>query len=250
MKKVLILLATIVLFIPFLTSCRSDVGSTADQKLVMATSADFPPFQYKVDGEIVGLDVEIGRAIADRLGYELVVVDKAFDSLIPALQRGEADFVMAAMSVTESRAALVDFSISYYTGRQVIIVGADEADIMTPEDLEGQFIGVQIGTTGDDLATAAFGDDLVYRFSQGQEALDALVAGRVSAVIIDDYPAAEFVEQVEGLRVLDTEFIEEDYAIAFPLDSPYVERFNQVIEELKANGSLQEIVDRFVNTGN
>jgi len=248
MKKKLLAVLAVALSATFvLAACGSDgppVRNPGDT-LVMATSADFPPFQYYEGDQIVGLDVDIAKAIVERLGFELKIEDMNFNSIIPALQAHRADFAMSAMTKTEERAQMIDFSVSYYTGRQVIIVRED-SDIQTPEDLEGLNVGVQIGTTGDITASSDLGDDNVQRFTSGLDAVQALAQGSVDAVIIDERPAGEFVNSIGGLRILDTEFLDENYAIAFPKGSNLVEQFNQAIEELKADGTFQSIVDQYV----
>ncbi|MCL2865182.1 MAG: basic amino acid ABC transporter substrate-binding protein [Lachnospiraceae bacterium] len=246
MKKKIACILVAIMALASLVACG---GSASGETLVMATSADFPPFQYYEGDQIVGLDVDIAKAIVDKLGMELEIEDMSFDAIIPAIQAGRADFAMAAMTVTEERMTQVDFSVSYYTGRQVVIVSEDNSDINTPDDLEGMSIGVQIGTTGDILSSWEFGDENIQRFTRGMEAVQALAQGSVDAVIIDDYPAHEFVNAVSGLRILPAEWLEEDYAIAFPQGSELVDKFNAAIEELKANGTFQEIVDRHIGTG-
>ena len=227
----------------------SDSDSDKGQdKLVMATNAEFPPYEYYDGDDIVGIDAEFAAAIADKLGMELSIEDMAFDSIIPAVQSGKADFGAAGMTVTEERESQVDFSDSYYTGRQVIIVTDDNTDITGPDDLSGKKIGVQLGTTGDIYASDDYGDDNVERYNKGVEAVQALQQGKIDAVIIDDQPAQTFVKENEGLKILDTEYVEEDYALCFKKGSDLVDKVNDAIAELKKDGTFDAIVEKYIST--
>lgn len=179
---------------------QTAVKAESKDKLVMATNAEFPPYEFYEGDEIVGIDAEFAKAIADKLGAELSIEDMAFDSIIPAVQSGKADFAAAGITVTDERKTQVDFSDSYYTGRQVIIVSADNSDITKPEDLEGKKIGVQLGTTGDLYSSDDYGDENVERYNKGVEAVQALQQGKIDAVIIDDQPAQTFVKRMKVLK--------------------------------------------------
>lgn len=189
---------------------------------------------------------EFAAAIADKLGMDLKIEDMAFDSIIPAVQSGKADIGAAGMTVTEDRATQVDFSDSYYTGVQVIIV-TDDSDITEPDDLKGKKIGVQQGTTGDIYSTDDFGDDNVERFNKGMEAVQALQQGKIDAVIIDNQPAKTFVEENEGLKILETSYVEEDYALAIKKgNDDLVKKVNDAIKELKEDGTFDKIVAKYI----
>ena len=221
--------------------------------LIMATNAEFPPYEYHdssqtgPDGsDIVGIDAEIAGAIAERLGKDLVIEDIAFDSLIPELQSGKADFVAAGMTVTEDRLVNVDFSDTYATAVQSIIVTSD-SEIAGPDDLAGKKIGVQQGTTGDLYATDDFGDENIDRYPKGVDAVQALVQGKVDAVIIDNEPAKVFVGDNEGLKLLDTAYAEEEYAIAVKKgNTELLEQINTVIQELKDSGEMDSIIGKYI----
>lgn len=216
------------------------------EKLVMATNAEFPPYEYYENDEIVGIDAEFAAAIAEKLGMELKIEDMAFDSIIPAVQSGKADIGIAGMTVDPDRATQVDFSESYYTGRQVIIVTEDSA-IAGPDDLAGKKIGVQQGTTGDIYTTDDYGDENIERYNKGMEAVQALSQGKIDAVVIDDQPAKTFVEENEGLKILETEYVEEDYAMALKKDNDeLLEKVNNAIKELKEDGTFDEIVAKYI----
>ena len=221
--------------------------------LIMATNAEFPPYEYHdssqtgPDGsDIVGIDAEIAGAIAEKLGKDLVIEDIAFDSLIPELQSGKADFVAAGMTVTEDRLVNVDFSDTHATAVQSIIVTSD-SEIAGPDDLAGKKIGVQQGTTGDLYATDDFGDENIDRYPKGVDAVQALVQGKVDAVIIDNEPAKVFVGDNEGLKLLDTAYAEEEYAIAVKKgNTELLEQINTVIQELKDSGEMDSIIGKYI----
>lgn len=221
----------------------------AAKTLTMATNAAFPPYEFYEGGEIVGIDAEIAALIAEKLGMELVIDDMEFDSIIAAVQSGKADIGMAGMTVTEDRLKTVNFSTSYATGKQVIIV-AEGSDIASPDDLEGKTIGVQLTTTGDLYITWDYVDEglaEIDRYSKGADAIQALLQGKVDAVVIDNEPAKVFVEQNKGLRILETEYTIEDYAIAISKqNTELLEKINAALAELTASGQLQAIIDKYI----
>jgi len=213
--------------------------------LVMGTNAEFPPYEYYEGQEIVGIDAEMAAAVAEKLGMELQIEDMAFDSLIAALSSGKVDMVAAGMTVTEERLASVNFTDTYATGVQVIIV-AEDSEIAGEADLNGKTVGVQLGTTGD-----IFADDIegatVERYNKGMEAVQALSQGKIDAVIIDNEPAKVFVSEVEGLKILEEAFVTEDYAVAIAKDNEeLLEKVNAALAELKEDGTLQSIVDKYI----
>ena len=215
-------------------------------KLTMATNATFPPYEMTTDaGDIEGIDVETAQAIADKLGLELQIDDMDFDAALLSVQQGKADIVMAGVTVTDERKAVMDFSDSYATGIQSIIV-PEGSDIASPDDLAGKKIGTQRGTTGYIYCSDDFGDDAVVAYDNGLTAVQALNNGQVDAVVIDNAPAKEFVAANPGLKILDTSYAEEDYAIGMAKNSPLEDAVNSALEELKADGTLQAIVDKYI----
>ncbi len=195
----------------------------------------------------MGIDAEIAGAIAENMGRELVIEDIAFDSIIPELQSGKADIGAAGMTVTEDRLMNVDFSDTYATAVQAIIVTGD-SEIAGPDDLADKLIGVQQGTTGDIYASDDFGDENVERYPKGVDAVQALIQGKVDAVIIDNEPAKVFVGENEGLKLLDTAYAEEEYAIAVKKgNTELLEQVNKAIQELKESGKLDEIVAKYIS---
>ncbi len=217
-------------------------------KLHMSTNAAFPPYEMTTDdGGFEGIDVEVAQAIADKLGLELVVDDMGFDAALTAAQVGQSDIVMAGVTVTEERLELMDFSDSYATGIQVVIV-KEGSPIATIDDLaNAQMIGTQKATTGSIYCSDDYGVDHVTEFDTGALAVMALVNGQVDAVVIDNEPAKSFVAANDGLVILDTEYAVEDYAIGTAKgNTALLEAINAAMAELKADGTFQEIVDRYI----
>ena len=215
-------------------------------KLTMATNAAFPPYEMTTDaGDFEGIDIETAQAIADKLGLELQIDDMDFDAALLSVQQGKADIVMAGVTVTDERKAVMDFSDSYATGIQSIIV-PEGSDITSPDDLAGKKIGTQRGTTGYIYCSDDFGDENVVAYDDGLTAVQALNNGQVDAVVIDNAPAKEFVAANPGLVILDTSYAEEDYAIGMAKGSSLEDAVNAVLEELKADGTLQSIVDKYI----
>ena len=228
------------------SSESADEGGSEGGTLVMATNAEFEPYEYYEGDEIVGIDAEFAAAIAEKLGMELKIEDMAFDAIIPAVQSGKADFGAAGMTVTEERKEQVDFSESYYTGVQVIIVKED-SDIAVRDDLAGKKIGVQQGTTGDIYTTDEFGDEYIERYNKGFEAVQALTQGKIDAVVIDNEPAKAFVADAEGLKILETEYERESYALCFAKDSELTEKVNAAMKELMEDGTLDAIINKYIS---
>ena len=214
--------------------------------LTMATNATFPPYEYYEGSEIVGIDVEIAEAIADKLGLELKIEDMEFNSIIIAVTQGKADIGLAGMTVTDERKEAVDFSDSYATGIQAVIVPED-SDIQSIEDLTGKKIGVQLTTTGDIYAKEDFGEENVEAYNKGADAVMALKQGKVDAVIIDNQPALSFVKSTDGLKLLETEYAVEDYAAAIAKgNDALVKAVNDALVSLKEDGTIQSIIDKYI----
>lgn len=254
MKKKVFSLVLAIVCVLAMTACGNSgdgnaQGGTddADKKetLVMATNAEFPPYEYYEGQEIVGIDVEIAQAIADELGMELEIEDMAFDSIVGAVAGGKADFGAAGMTVDPDRAEQVNFTDTYAHSSQVVIV-KEGSEIATPDDLVGKTVGVQLGTTGD-----MFADDIedatVERYNKGFEAVQALTQDKIDAVIIDREPAKAFVKETKGLVILDESFTEEDYAIIVAKENDeLLEKINNALASLKESGKLDEIVAKYI----
>ncbi len=216
-------------------------------KLHMATNAAFPPYEMVADdGSFEGIDVELAGKIAEKLGLELVVDDMDFGSIITSVQTGKSDIAMAGLTVTDERKQNVDFTDSYATGVQVVIVPED-SDIQTIDDLQGKLIGCQESTTGYIYCSDDYGEDVVTAFPNGANAIQALVSGKVDAVVIDSQPAQEFVKQNAGLKILDTEYVTEDYAIGVSKDNTALrDAVNAALKELTDDGTVQSILDKYI----
>ena len=261
MKKVLSMILAVLMLTMSLSLIACDKGDdTADaatttvatteapkKVLKMGTNAEFPPYEYYDDnGKIVGIDAEIAAAIADKLGMELEIVDMKFDSILSSIQSGGVDVGLAGMTVTDERKESVNFSVSYATGVQVVIV-KEGSDITSLDDLAGKKIGVQLATTGDIYASDDFGEENVVKYNKGADAVQALLGGDVQAVIIDNEPAKSFVKANTGLKILETEYAVEEYAIAIAKNSTeLLEQVNKALEELIADGTIDAIVSKYI----
>lgn len=247
MKKFLALMMVAVMAIA-MVACGTQTANDAEKPvLTMGTNAAFPPYEFvDENNNVVGIDAEIAAAVAEKLGMKLEIKDMAFDSLITAVSSGAVDVVLAGMTVTPEREESVNFSKSYATGIQVVIVPEDSA-IATIDDLDGKKIGVQSGTTGDIYCADDYGEDAVARYDNGALAVAALKNGQVDCVVIDNEPAKAFVTANEGLKILDTEYITENYAAAFAKENTeLLEKFNAALAELDAEGKLAEIIAKYI----
>ena len=223
-------------------------------KLTMSTNASFPPYEMVADdGSFEGIDIEVAGAIAQKLGLELQVDDMGFDACLQAAQTGKSDIVMAGVTVTEERQAVMDFSNSYANGVQVVIV-KEGSPIQTVDDLaNANMIGCQMGTTGyifcsDTPENGGFGEDHVTPYDDGAAAVQALMNGQIDAVVIDNLPAQEYVAANPGLKILDGEFTNEDYAIGVAKgNTALLDAINGALEELTADGTIQSIVDKYIS---
>ncbi len=218
-------------------------------KLHMSTNAAFPPYEMKKDdGGYEGIDVEVAEAIAQKLGLELVVYDMDFIAALLAVQNGESDIVMAAVTANDpERQKVMDFSDSYATGIQVIIVKED-SPIQSKDDLaNASKIGTQDGTTGANYCATDYGEEHVTVYKTGALAVMDLLAGTIDAVVIDNGPAQDYVAANPGLKILETEYANEDYAIGFQKGNDALkDAVNAALAELKADGTFQGIVDKYI----
>jgi len=247
MKKIIALLIAAL----FALSCLAAVAENGT--LTLCTNVAFPPYEFYGEGdEPTGIDIEIAKAIAAKLGYEIEVVDIEFAQCIPGVQSGKYDFSAAGMTVTEERKQMVQFTDTYATGIQVIIVPEDSEVTSLDDFVEANGsvkVGVQMATTGDLYTTWDYEDEgkgTVDRYNTGAAAVQALLAGKVDCVVIDNEPAKNFVAQNEGLKILDTAYAVEDYAMAFAKDSPIYADFNAALAELIEDGTVKGIIDQFI----
>ena len=227
-------------------TAASELKTVEAGKLIMSTNAAFPPYEMVADdGSFEGIDVEVAGAIAGKLGLELVVDDMDFDAALLAVQQNKSDIVMAGVTVTEDRQLIMNFSDSYATGVQVVIV--KEGSDVTLDNLGEKMIGTQRGTTGYIYTSGDYGDDHVTAYDNGASAVQALLNGQVDCVVIDSAPAEAFVAANAGLTILDTEYVTENYAIGVNKDNAaLLDAINQALAELTADGTIQSIVDKYI----
>ena len=258
MKKYIALFLASIMMLGLLAGCGApaansdnELGLVEDGKLVMSTNAAFPPYEMTTDdGGFEGIDVEIAGEIAKKLGLELMVDDMDFDSALLAVQQGKSDIVMAGVSVTEKRLMVMEFSDSYATGIQVVIV--KEGSDVTMDNLGEKMIGCQRGTTGyiyasDTPENGGYGEDHVTAFDNGASAVQALLNGQVDCVIIDSAPANEYVKANPGLTLLEGNWVEEEYAIGMNKNNAALkDAVNKALEELTADGTVQKIIDKYI----
>ena len=242
MKKLIALLVALMML--------GTIAAAVAETLTMGTNASFPPYEYYEDGKIVGIDAEIAAAIAEKLGMELEIMDMEFKAIIPAVTESKIDFGMAGMTVTEERLQSVNFSDTYATGIQAIIVKED-SEITCYEDLAAEGaewkIGVQDSTTGDIYCTDEFGDERVSKYAVGADAVEALKKGKVDCVIIDNEPAKAYVEANEGLKILDSTYAEEEYAICVNLENTeLLDKINAALKELIEDGTVASIIAKYI----
>ncbi len=267
MKKVLSIVLAVLMMTFMMASCSKDNSGSTDTTnaattdaattdaatttptvltLRMGTNAEFPPYEYYDNNKIVGIDAEIAQAIADKLGMKLEIVDMQFNSIITSIQTGGVDIGVAGMTITNDRLESVNFSDSYATGVQVVIV-KEGSTITSVDDLEGKKIGVQQATTGDIYASDDYGEENVTKYNKGADAVQALIGGDVDAVIIDSEPAKSFVNANTGLKILETEYAVEEYAIAVAKsNTDLLNKINKAIEELTEDGTIDRIIEKYI----
>ena len=228
-------------------TAASELKTIESGKLIMSTNAAFPPYEMVADdGSFEGIDVEVAGAIAEKLGLTLEVDDMDFDAALLAVQQNKSDIVMAGVTVTEDRKLVMNFTDSYATGVQVVIV--KEGSDVTLDNLGEKMIGTQRGTTGNIYTTDDYGDDHVTAYDNGASAVQALLNGQVDCVVIDSAPAEAFVAANAGLTILDTEYVTENYAIGVNKDNTaLLDAINQALAELIADGTVQSIVDKYIS---
>lgn len=250
MKKFLSLfLVGIMVCSLFACGNKASVATTETSKptIVMCTNAEFPPYEYKENGTFVGIDVEVAKLIGEKLNAEVDILDIAFDSLIPTVMSGKADFAMAGMTVTEDRKENVDFTHTYQSAVQTVVVPVDSA-IASIDDMYGKKIGVQQGTTGDIYCTDDFGEESIERFPKIIDGFQAMKSGRIDACVVDDQVAKTIVGQdTASYKILDTSYAEEEYAIAVKKgNTDLLNKLNKAIDEIKSSGDLKKIVDKYI----
>ena len=266
LKKLLALGLALILVLALAACSNSDGGDSKYETanagtLTMATNAAVPPYEYYEGNEIVGIDAEIAAAVAEKLGLELKIEDMEFDSIIPAIQQGRVDIGLAGITVNAEREEEVNFTVKYATGKQVIIVREDDETIAGGNDdlqivdaegnvISGLTIGVQRNTTGDLYCTdymEAEGLATMDRYSRGADAVQALLTGKVDCVVIDNEPAESFVAANEGLKIVEGQYVEEQYAGAMSKDNQELyEAVDAALQEMIDDGTIQGIIDKYI----
>ncbi len=253
MKKIMAMMLTAALTVSMaavaVSAGEAELTTVEEGELHMATNAAFPPYEMTSDdGGFEGIDVEIAGAIAEKLGLELVVDDMDFSSVIAAVQSGKADIAMAGLTVNEERKKNIDFTDTYATGVQVIIV-PEGSEIQSADDLSSDIlIGCQEATTGYIYCSDDYGEDAVIAYQNGATAIQALLSGKVDCVVIDSEPAKQFVEANEGLSILDTEYVTEDYAIGISKENTaLLDAVNGALNELIEDGTVEEIIAKYIS---
>ena len=247
MKKLIALILSALLLLSMAACSGGSDGMTIEKgKLIMSTNAEFPPYEMTTDdGGFAGIDIEIAEAIAEKLGLELVIDDMDFNAALLAVQQGKSDMVMAGVTVDPDRLKVMDFSNSYATGVQVIIVKEDSN--VTADTLGDFMIGTQKGTTSDIYCSDDFGAEHVTTYDSSITAVQALINGQVDCVVVDNAPAQELVKANPGLKILETEYITENYAIGFNKGNTQLqEAVNKALAELTADGTIQKIIDKYI----
>lgn len=252
LKKIMGLVLLGAMVMGMMTACGSSSSKKNSDTLVMATNATFPPYESVSGDDIVGIDVDIANAIAKKLGKKLKIEDVSFDSIIAGVQNDKYDFGMAGMTVTDERKKNVDFTESYAKAVQVVIVKED-SDIKSIDDISSKNkIGVQQGTTGDIYASdtvekGGYGEDAVTKYNSGPDAVQALLSDKVDCVIIDNEPAKAYVAANQGLKILDSSFADEEYAICVKKGNSQLKNdINKALKELKDDGTIDKIVSKYI----
>ena len=228
------------------STTATDLKTVTEGVLTMSTNAAFPPYESTDDsGNVVGIDADIAAAIAEKLGLKLQIDDMDFDGALAAPQSGKSDIVMAGVTVNEDRLLTLDFTESYATGVQVVIV--PEGSDVTLDNLGEQQIGTQRGTTGYIYCTDDYGEDHVVAYDDAIAAVKALNNGQIDCVVIDSAPAQELVKANPGLTILDTEYVTEDYAIGVAKgNTALLDAVNGALNELVEDGTVQSIIDKYI----
>lgn len=242
------LLIILVLILTCCVACsnRENLYTIEEGKLIMGTNAYFPPYEY-FEGDIVkGIDAEIAEELAERLGLELVIKDMEFPSIIPAVEDGNIDIGMAAMTITLERQELVNFTNSYAIGEQVVVVRRDSL-IESVDEISELKIGVQKDTTGCAYALNDFPNENVFEYNKSADAILALTQEKIDAVIIDGEPARKYVEANLELKMLSTNYSTEDYAICVSKDNELLlSKINTILMEMKEDGTINAIVAKYI----
>ncbi len=241
MKKLFALVIALMMTLSFVSFAETE----ATEKIVIGTNAEFEPFEYVMNGEIVGFDAELIEYIMTLLGYDFEIISIDFDALLPALQSGKIDLSIAAMTITEERLENVLFSAPYFNASQKIVAKADGA-VASEADLAGKKIGVQLGTTGDLYVSENIEGAEVIRYPKALDAIVDLDAGRLDAVVTDAEPAKSYASPYESLVILADDLSEEKYGIAAAFgNEDLIAEVDVALAALEESGLLAELYEKW-----
>lgn len=234
MKKILLI---IILTLICLTGCGRN-----ENELIMVTEAGFAPYEYYEDGEIVGVDIDIAREIANELGKKLVIKDVAFDSIINEIKTGKVDFGAAGISYTEERAEEVDFSINYITNKQIVMVRSDSS-ITSINDIGNKKIAVQLGSIADTYVTENYKNNEIVRQKKYLAMVQDLKSNKVDVIVMDELPAKEIIQNNDGLKILEGSLASDSYGMIVKKgNSELLGVINDVLTRLKNEGKIEEFI--------
>jgi polar amino acid transport system substrate-binding protein len=261
MKKriaVVVALAAVVCFV--FSACGGGGGGASkleqikdSGKLVMYTNAEFPPYEFLGDGgQISGVDVEIGRAIAEKLGVELVVENAEFDSIVASISSGKGDIALTGLTVTAERKEEIDFSVPYVDSVQYLIL-PEGSEVAVMEDLENKSIGAQTGTTGEMLVQSEITEGVLkdlnvslVQYKSAPTAMQDLISGRLEAIVIDELVALQIAQQNSGYLAIPFVYAEgtpvtEQFAAGIAKgNEDFLAVVDEVVLELLESGKIDE----------
>jgi polar amino acid transport system substrate-binding protein len=221
--------------------------SFTKEVLYVGTNAEFAPFEYMKDGEIVGFDIDLINKIGEKIGKEIKIKNIAFDGLLPALQTNKIDLIIAGMTVTKEREKFVDFSKDYFIANQVIVVPENENTIIDMESLKNKKVGVVLGYTGDLMVSKVEGVNKV-QYNSAPSSIMALKGGKIDAMILDSAPAQSYVAKNKGLKIINIDTEVEKYAIAAGKNNQnLINEINKALDEIKSQGIYDELIIKHFN---
>ena len=244
-KKSILIILSLVIIIGIIMGVTFNKKGTDEEKIIVVTEAGFPPYEFYDDNEIVGVDIEVAKKVAEKLGKKLEIKDVDFDAIINEVKTGKGDFGVG-LSITEERLEEVDFSIEYDTSEQVVIVKKDSS-IAKIEDLNGKKVAVQLGTIADIELTENYPDVEVVQHKKYLLAVEDLLADKVDAIVFDSVPANETVKKNENLKILDEELLQDKYGFAVQKgNTELLNAINEVLKELKEAGKIEEYKTKYL----
>lgn len=244
MKKIFFLFLCFSLLILSCGNNNNNKEASKEDVLIVGIDADFPPFGYYEGDEIKGFDYDIMNEIAKVSGINIEIIAMKFDGLLPALQTKKIDAIIAGMTVTEERKKFVNFSKTYYVSSQVMLVNDKNDSITNFDNLLGKDVGVVIGTTGDIIMTETEGVN-THKFDTGAGAVLALAENKIDAIVFDKEPCKNFAKYNDGIKLIESDAVEEDYAIAVRKeDTLILDKINKGLDVIMTNGTYEKLIDK------